>query len=247
MPSWGELPILQDTTLISTVEKFRNKDFVARNEIFTTRVPLDGPVAEWDVLGWALLAFFLGLGIASHALDLLRGDPLALGISKRHLQLVGVAGLLLAALIGSLNIYWGNVPWWLGWLIVAGVLIALSYNLEWPGFHGDVQFALFWGVFPFLVGYLAMDGDSVPLALLGGSFCFLMSLAQRSLSARARYLRRTVAKVSLTLWERTGSSSTTSYLPQDPLLWLLKPLDIALVLMSFAMPALAAGLLLWRL
>jgi hypothetical protein len=53
MPSWGELPILQDATLISTVEKFRNPDFVAQNEIFTTRVPLDGPVAEWDVLGWA--------------------------------------------------------------------------------------------------------------------------------------------------------------------------------------------------
>ena len=53
MPSWGELPILQDATLISTVEKFRNTDFVAQNEIFTTRVPLEGPVAEWDVLGWA--------------------------------------------------------------------------------------------------------------------------------------------------------------------------------------------------
>ena len=206
-----------------------------------------GESMRWDVLGWALLAFFLGLGIAAHALDLLRGDPLALRLPEVHLQVVGVAGLLLAALVGSLNIYWDNVPWWQGWAIVFGILIALGYNLEWPGFHGDLQFGLFWGVFPFLVGYLVMDGGSILVGILGASFCFLTSLAQRALSARARYLRRRVARVSLALWERAESGGDTSYLPQDPLLWLLMPLDRALMFTSFGMPALAAGLLLWRL
>lgn len=206
-----------------------------------------GEALRWDVLGWALLAFFLGLGIAAHALDLLRGAPLALRLPDFHLQVVGVVSLLLAALIGSLNIYWDNVPWWLGWAIGFGILIALGYNLEWPGFHGDIQFGLFWCVFPFLVGYLAMDGESILVGFSGAVFCFLTSWAQRALSARARYLRRRVAKVSLSLWERNGSNGSASYLPQDPLLWLLRPLDQALMLMSFAMPALAVALLLWRL
>jgi hypothetical protein len=205
-----------------------------------------GEALRWDVLGWGLLAFFLGLGVAAHALDLLRGDPLALRLPESHLQVVGVASLLLAGLVGSLNIYWGDVDWWLGWLIVAGIVVALGYNLEWPGFHGDLQFALFWGVFPFATGYLAMGGGPVAMAILGGSFCFLASWAQRVLSFRARYLRRRVAKVSLSLWERTGSEGTASYLPDNPALWLLRPLDRALMLMSFAMPALAGGLLLWR-
>jgi hypothetical protein len=206
-----------------------------------------GEALRWDVLGWALLAFFLGLGIAAHALDLLRGDPLALKLPEGHLQAVGVASLLLAALVGSLNIYWGNVEWWLGWAIVFGILIALGYNLEWPGFHGDLQFGLFWGVFPFLVGYLAMDGGSVLLGILGTAFCFLTSLAQRVLSFRARYLRRRVARISLSLWERPGTDGAASYLPQDPLSWLLQPLDLALMVTSFAMPALAIAMLLWRL
>lgn len=127
-----------------------------------------------------------------------------------------------------------------------GILIALGYNLEWPSFHADLQFGLFWGVFPFLVGYLAMDGDSVLLGIFGAAFCFLASLVQRALSFRARYLRRKLARVSLSLWERTGSGGATSYLPQDPVSWLLRPLDRALILLSFAVPTLWQALLLAR-
>ena len=203
-----------------------------------------GDALRWDVLGWALLAFFLGLGVAAHALDLLRGDPLAVKLPGTHLQVVGVASLLIAASIGSLNIYWDNVDWWLGWAIVFGILVALGYNLEWPGFHGDLQFAASWGAFPFMVGFLAMGGGPAAVAVVGGAFCFLTSWAQRSLSARARYLRRQVHGASLALHEREAEVALE---PARPLSWLLGPLDRALMFTSFAMPALAGALLFWRL
>ena len=204
-----------------------------------------GDQVRWDVLGWAVLAFFLGLGVAGHAFDLLRGDPLALRLPARHLAVVGAVSLLLAALIGVLNVLWGNVPWQVAPLIVAGIAIALGYNLEWPGFHGDPQFALFWGKFPFLVGFLAMDGGPAPAAVLGGGFCLLTAWAQRVLSARTRYLRRRVADVFLSLDEWEADANAAGPRP-DAMRWLLTPLDQALALLSFAMPALAGSVLLWR-
>ncbi|KKL22431.1 hypothetical protein LCGC14_2435480, partial [marine sediment metagenome] len=65
---------------------------------------------RWDVLGWTCLAFFLGMGVAAHALDLLKGDPLALRLPRAHLVVVAVVSLALAALVGVMNIVWGNVP-----------------------------------------------------------------------------------------------------------------------------------------
>ena len=199
-----------------------------------------GTALRWDVLGWAVLAFFLGLGIAGHAFDLLRGDPLALKLPASHLEVAGVMSLLLAAFIGSLNIYWGNVPWWLGWAIVAGILMALGYNLEWPGLHGDLQFALFWGAFPFLVGNLAMGGGLDPAAVMAGAFCFLTAWSQRVLSARARYLRRKVARASLTLDEK--AESATAVVGQ-PVAWMLRPMETTLLLLTIAMPVLAIALM----
>ncbi len=199
-----------------------------------------GTALRWDVLGWALLAFFLGLGVAGHAFDLLRGDPLALKLPASHLEVVGVTSLLVAAFIGSLNIYWGNVPCWLGWAIGTGILMALGYNLEWPGLHGDLQFALFWGAFPFLVGYLAMGGGPVIEAVMSGAFCFLTAWAQRVLSTRARYLRRKVARASLTLDEKAESSTAVV---GQPIAWMLRPLETTLLLLTIAMPVLAIALM----
>lgn len=202
------------------------------------------PAVRWDVLGWALLAFFLGLGVAAHALDLVRGDPLVLRLPQSHLALVGGVSLFLAAMVGAANLHWGNIPGWMSWLMLAGVFIVVGYNLELPGMHGDAQFALFWGAFPFVVGYLAMGGGSPLMLVLGAAFCFLTSWAQRVLSIRARYLRRRVRHATVWLSEWGG-------LAQDPpgggLRWLLEPLDQALMLMSLAMPAMAGILLLWRL
>ncbi len=210
-----------------------------------------GPAVRWDVLGWAILAFFLGLGVAGHVFDLLKGDPLALRLPRRHLQVAGGISLALAALIGAGNLYWGNVPWGISILVLAGVVIALGYNLEWPGMHGDPQFALFWGTFPFTVGYLAMGGADLGPLVFGGLFSFLTSWAQRVLSTRARFIRRRVTQLTgvystevIRVWCPGGRPPD----PQDfDRAWVLAPIDQALMVLSFAMPVLAAGVLLGRL
>ena len=145
---------------------------------------------DWALLGWIVLAFFLGMGIAAHALDLLQGDPLKQGLNPKMLAVVAAVALVLASLIGALQIYWGNVPVWLLVAILVGVLLSAGYNLEWPKFHGDWQFATWWAVFPFLVGYLAHGADFSPTVALMGVFLFITAFAQRVLSTRVRFLRR---------------------------------------------------------
>ncbi len=196
-----------------------------------------------DVLGWTVLAFFLGMGVASHAFDLLQGDPLGLRLPRRHLVVVGVVSLTLAAGIGVLNVLWGNIPVWMCGVVCFGVWIAVAYNLEIWGFHGNWQFAAFWGVFPFVVGFLAMSPDEEVwvVGIVGVLFCFLTAWAQRILSTRARYLRREVEEVTVGLWLREPSSARTV---REPKAWLLAPLDAVLRLMSFGMAVLAAMVLL---
>lgn len=208
-----------------------------------------GPELRWDVLGWAALAFFLGLGIAGHAFDLLKGDPLALRLPRRHLQAAGWVSLGAAVLIGAGNLYWGNLPWWMCYLVMAGVVVALGYNLEWPGMHGNPQFATFWGVFPFAVGYLAMGGLEPGPLVFGGAFCFLTAWCQRVLSTRARFIRR---RVSILRGVYIQSGDVIGWVQETgghhfDAAWVLAPIDQALMVLSLAMPMLAAGVLLWRL
>ena len=218
---------------------------------------------RWDVLGWTVLAFFLGMGVGAHCLDLIRGDPLALRLSRSNLVLVGAVGVAAAAGIGITQVLLENVPGWLSLAIAPGILMAAGYGFEWRWMHGDVQFALFWAVFPFLVGLAAMDdaaswGGSLLIVL----FVFATAYAQRVLSTRARYLRRKVTEAQVYLspvdmpegidalkFSHPGPTGRVSRWPatEEDKAWLLEPIDQALMIMSFAMPALALGMLLGRL
>ena len=224
---------------------------------------------RWDVLGWTVLAFFLAMGVGAHCLDLVRGDPLALRLSRGWLIRVGVYAIAGAVAIGVWQVVSGNVPPVVMVLIPIGVLMAVGYNLEWRWMHGDVQFAFFWAVFPFSVG-LAATGHSpswVPQPTdMFLAFVFLTAYAQRVLSTRARYLRRQITEARVYLSPREmpegltradelrlshpgpegGRISRWPSLEQDKA-WLLEPIDQALMIMSFAMPALAVAMLLWRL
>lgn len=197
---------------------------------------------RWDVLGWTCLAFFLGMGVAAHALDLLKGDPLALKLPRGQLKVAAALGLIWAVTIGLLNIVWGNVPPVTILAVLVGSTIVVFYNLEVPGFHGDLQFALFWGVFPVVVGFLAMGGgEGLWPPLVVAIWAGTTAMAQRTLSTIARFLRRQVIEAQVHLeiapgsWERQKKA------------WLLTPLDRSLMYTSFAMPALAGGLLICRL
>jgi hypothetical protein len=190
---------------------------------------------------WGLAAFALAVGVAAHALDELHDRPLRTGLSDRTLS-----GLAAASLLGALAIGVGGiltVSTTLLPLVVAGGLFLVAYNLElWGGrFHSDISFALGWGAFPAFTGYFVNALEVSSPGLLVSLGCLAMSLAQRRLSTPARELRRRTKSLIGTRTLADGSTEPLTLAGQ------LAPLDGALAAMSFAMVALAAGLLAARL
>jgi hypothetical protein len=148
------------------------------------------------VLGLALAAFFLGMGVAAHALDEVHGRPLETRISRRRLIVLAAVSLAGAAAIGVVTALYTS-PWLLAF-VAAGTFIAVAYNLELFGgrFHGDLWFALAWGAFPVLATYFAAAETIRVEAVLAAAFAALFSHAQRLLSTPVRRLRRQATAVA---------------------------------------------------
>jgi hypothetical protein len=148
------------------------------------------------VFGLALLAFFLGMGVAAHALDELHGRPLVTRIPDTTLVALAVASLAGAAVIGVIVSFRTNL--WLFVFVAVGAFIAVAYNLEWFGgrLHGDPWFALAWGALPVLATYFAAAETIRVEAVLAAAFAALLSHAQRRLSTPVRLVRRRVRAVS---------------------------------------------------
>lgn len=204
---------------------------------------------NWPLLGWTVLAFFLGMGVAAHCFDLIRGDPLRVGLQPVLLGLVGGVALACAVLIGVQQIDDGVVSPSLLPAVLLGAVLAVGYNLEWPYMHGDWQFTAWWGVFPLLVGYFAQGIEFQPAILAALVFASSSAMAQRVLSTRARFLRRNVEAVDCRLYGPYDYELNTH--PWDRVIrtktWLLAPLDLALQYLNMMMVALAVGLVLYRL
>lgn len=193
------------------------------------------PHLDWKVLGATLLAFFLGTGVAAHALDEKNGRPLHTSLSDRTLMLLGIGGLtgsLVIAAIGAAQLS----PWVLAWA-AAGVLLAAGYALERPAaLHTTLGFALAWGGFPVVVGYWAQTQRITLGAVLVSAAATLISMAQRTLSTPARYLRRNTDRAEMILsrdaaeerWDEASILAT----------W-----ERPLRLLAWAMVLVAAGLL----
>jgi hypothetical protein len=99
---------------------------------------------HYDRLAATLIAFFLAVGVAAHALDELQGRPLGTRISPGVLVVLACLGLGGAVLIGVLGAV--EVSPWLLAFVAFGLFIAPAYNLEWfrGRFHSDVWFAASW-------------------------------------------------------------------------------------------------------
>ena len=153
------------------------------------------PTLRYDHLAATLLAFFLALGVAAHALDELAGRPLRTRIPSSILVTLAIGGLSGATALGLAGAVIVS-PWLLAF-IGLGLFIAPAYNLEWfrGRFHSDIWFAGAWGVFPFATAYFASAEEFAPSALFGSAFVFVLSLAQRTLSRRVRALRREVRSI----------------------------------------------------
>ena len=153
---------------------------------------------QWrpGVLALALLAFFLGMGIAAHALDELHGHPLATRISARTLVALAATSLAVAAGIGIAVALRTNL--WLLAFVGVGTFIAVAYNLELFGsrLHGDPWFSLAWGAFPVLTAYFAAAETIRIEAVFAAAFAALLSHAQRRLSTPVRLVRRRTRSVT---------------------------------------------------
>jgi hypothetical protein len=153
---------------------------------------------EWRprVLALALAAFFLGMGVAAHALDELHGRPLQTRIPKHTLVTLAAVSLAGAAAIGIAVAI--HTSLWLLAFVAAGAFIAVAYNLELFGgrLHGDPWFSLAWGSFPLLTAYFAAAETIRVEAIFAAGFAGLLSHAQRRLSTPVRLVRRRARRVS---------------------------------------------------
>ena len=181
---------------------------------------------HYDRLAATLVAFFLAVGVAAHALDELQGRPLGTRISP--VVLVALASLSLggAVLIGVLGAV--EVSTWLLVFVTFGLFIALAYNLEWFGglFHSDVWFAISWGSFPLLTAYFATAERLTIAAALGAAMAFTLSLAQRTLSGRVRGLRRRAISIEGKVYHSDGTAEDIDRR------WATAPDERALLLIS---------------
>ena len=163
------------------------------------------PAIAWGRLGAAVAAFALAVGVGAHALDELRGRPLRTTIPDTILVALAAVSIGAACAIGLVGA--ATFRPWLALLVPLGLFLVVAYNLELVGgrFHSDLWFGLAWGGFPLICGYAAVAGRLSVEALIAAVFAVLLSLAQRALSNRVRFVRRRVVAVHGELELQDGS------------------------------------------
>ena len=198
------------------------------------------PVIHYDLLAATLLAFFLAVGIAAHALDELNGRPLRTRIPAAALWSLAVASLAGAVGLGVLGAI-AVSPWLLAF-VACGAFFVLAYNLELFGgrFHSDFWFALTWGAFPLLTAYWTMAERLEPAAAAGALAAFALSLAQRTLSSRVRAIRRRALDVRGVVTYADGSEEEIDRR------WALAADERALMLLAAAVVTMSVAALLAR-
>jgi len=199
------------------------------------------PRVKLEPLLATLIAFFLAVGIAAHALDEYHGRPL-----RTHIPggvLIAAAGLALAGalalgVVGTIRVGWVLIPF-----LLVGPLLVVAYNAELFGgiVHTDAGFAAAWGAFPLLTSYVAQTGTLSAGSVLAAGAAFGLSAAQRNLSTPARLVRRRATSVTGSITLASGDALT---IDTDSM---LAPLEGALRAMSWSLVLLAAALAIARL
>jgi hypothetical protein len=132
------------------------------------------PQVRVDRLVATILAFFLAVGLAAHALDELNGRPLRTQISSRWLLTTAVVGIGGAVTVGAIGV--NRVGWTLIPFIVVGPILVVTYNLNIGAIHKDVVFAAAWGAFPVLSAYVAETQRLAWPAVLAAGAAFGLSV-----------------------------------------------------------------------
>jgi hypothetical protein len=195
----------------------------------------------WGRLGLTVIAFFLAMGIGAHALDELTGRPLGTAIPSPVLMTLAIVSVAAACAIGigvALRFSLWIIP-----LVALGAFLVPAYNLELFGgrFHSDLWFAVSWGAFPVVTGYVACEGVPRLVALVAAGWATALSLAQRQLSTPVRRARREIVSIAGELGLASGEREpiTRALLISGP--------EGALRLLTVATVLIAAALVVVRL
>jgi hypothetical protein len=188
-----------------------------------------------------LIAFFLAVGLAAHALDELNGRPLHTRIPAPALVTVTAVGLAGAVALGAAGV--ARAGWALLPFMIVGPVLVIAYNAELFGgiIHTDLGFAAAWGAFPVLTAYAAQTGRLALAPVLAAAAALALSAAQRRLSTPARTLRRRSVRVEGRI---TLADGQVTAVDQQAL---LAPLEGALRAMSWGLVLFAASLAIARL
>ncbi len=189
------------------------------------------PVVHWDRVAAALVVYFLGLGIAAHALDAVGSKtqkPWGAVLSRKKLWLLAVASLALAYAIGAYYMV-RTSPWLWPVAILEGFFV-LAYNLEWfkGRFHTDGWFCFSWGFLPLVAGYILQTNAISPAAVVLGASMALLSRIEIKASRPYKELKKRAAP------------------PTEEEARVMERYETMLKSVSLGVILLAAGLLAWR-
>jgi len=186
----------------------------------------------YDRLLAIVLIYFLGLGVAAHALDALgskRVKPWGSVFSKSALWLMVVLTLVIAyGIAGYYMIRYVPLLWAVA--LLEGFFV-FAYNLEWfdGRFHTDRWFAFSWGALPVLAGYIMQTNRISSAAIVLSAAMGLFSFLEIKASRPYKELKRRLPEPGSGEWE------------------LLNRYEIILKCISLGVILLGVGLLLGRL
>jgi hypothetical protein len=186
---------------------------------------------DWTRVLAIVIIYFLGLGVAAHALDALGSKavkPWGTALSRRQLWILA-AVTLTAAYIIAIYFMIRYVPW-LGIVAVLEGFFVFAYNLEWFGgkFHTDGWFSFSWGFLPVLAGHLIQANKISVAAVVLASAMALFSRVEIKASRPYKELKK-----------------KRHSLPKEEKL-LMRQYEMILKSISLGVILLGSGLLIWR-
>lgn len=148
----------------------------------------------WDRVAAMLLVYFLGLGMAAHALDALGSKkikPWGEHFSRTQLWAVAVAALVGAYAIAVYYIITRDLVL-LSMIALLEGFFVFAYNLEWFNgrFHTDGWFSFSWGMLPVLAGYTIQTNRVSPAAGIMAVAMGLLSYVEISASRPYKEIKR---------------------------------------------------------
>jgi hypothetical protein len=167
----------------------------------------------WDRVVAGVIVYFLGLGIAAHALDALGSKkikPWGEFFTKSQLWSMAIFSLIIAYLIAIYYMIW-YVP--LLWVIaVLEGFFVFAYNLEWFNgyFHTDRWFVFSWGVLPVLAGYILQTNHVSLASFIVAAAMGLLSYVEITASRLYKELKRSTPSSEL------NSTLTPQSIPESP-------------------------------